>query len=388
MGYDFDRVIDRRNTNSVKWDVGRGELPMWVADMDFAAAPPVLEAVKARAEHGVWGYAGLPEAWYDAYIGWWRDRHGLALEKDWLLFCTGIVPAIGCIVRRFTAPGEKVVVQSPVYNCFFSAVTDNGRQVLDSPLRYDGGAYAIDFADLEVKLSDPAATLMLLCNPQNPTGQIWDRQTLARIGELCARHHVLVVADEIHCDVTEPGTGYVPFASVSETCRDNSVICLAPTKSFNLAGLKTAAVAVPDPVLREKLARALNNDGVSDAGAFAVDGAIAAFTKGGSWLDELCAYIFENRKAASAYLEEELPQVKAVPGQATYLMWLDCAALPGDKTELAQFIRERTGLFLCGGAMYGDSRFLRLNVGCPRSLLEDGLARLKEGVRLWEREKG
>ena len=386
MTYDFDTIIDRRGTDAMKWNVGENELPMWVADTDFPTAPAIWEAVKARAEHGIWGYSVLPEAWYDAYVSWWRDRHGLALERDWLLFALGVVPAISSVIRSLTSPGDKVVIQSPVYNCFFSAVTDNGRAVWDSPLKYDGCTYSIDFADLEAKLSDPRAKVMLLCNPHNPTGNIWSREELKRIGELCAQHGVTVVADEIHCDVTAPGAEYVPFASVSDTCRDISISCIAPTKAFNLAGLKTAAVAVAEPALREKIKAALHADGVAEANAFAADAAVAAFTKCGEWLDQCNAYIDENRRTVEAFLEKELPQVKAVPSKSTYLVWLDCTALKGDKEKLAEFIREKTGLFMNAGRMYGAPDFLRLNVGCPRVYVEDGLNRLKAGVLAWEGE--
>ena len=389
MKYDFDTLTDRRGSHAVKWSVGENELPMWVADMDFMTAPPITEAVDACARHGIWGYTLLPDAWYDAYISWWRDRHGLAMEREWLLFATGIVPAIGSIVRRLTAPGEKVLIQSPVYNCFFSAVTDSGRQVKDCPLAYNDRtqSYSIDFHALDEALADPQVTLMLLCNPHNPTGNIWDRVTLGAIGDLCARHGVTVLSDEIHCDVTDPGVDYVPFASVSEACRDMSVTCIAPTKAFNLAGLKTAAVAVAEPALRNRVKAALHADGVSEVGAFAVDATVAAFTQCGPWLDEMRAYVAENKRTVQAFLQKELPQVKAVPSQATYLMWLDCSALPGDKRDLARFIRENTGLFLNAGEMYGGhgGDFLRINLGCPRSLVEDGLMRLKAGVEAWEK---
>ena len=212
MTYDFDTPTERRNTNSLKWDVAEGELPMWVADMDFQTAPEIREAIMKRAEHGIFGYSVIPDAWYEAYIQWWKMRHGYTMERDWLIFCTGVVPAISSIVRKLTTPAEKVLIQTPVYNIFFNSILNNGRQVLESPLRYDGKEYRIDFADLEEKLSDPQTALMILCNPHNPTGKIWDRQTLEKIGALCSRHHVTVVSDEIHCDLTDPGESYVPFA--------------------------------------------------------------------------------------------------------------------------------------------------------------------------------
>ena len=238
----FDKQINRRNTGSAKWNVAEHELPMWVADMDFETAPENAEAIRKRAEHGVYGYTVLGEEWYEAYQGWWQERHNFTIEKEWLLFCTGVIPAVSSIIRKMTTVGENIAVMTPVYNNFFNSILNNGRNVLESRLRYENGVYSIDFDDLEEKLADPQTSMLLLCNPHNPIGKIWDRKTLERIGELCIRHHVLVLADEIHCDLTKPGSGYVPFASISEACRDNSITCIAPTKTFNIAGIQTAAV--------------------------------------------------------------------------------------------------------------------------------------------------
>lgn len=382
MTYDFDTPTERRNTNSLKWDVAQGELPMWVADMDFQTAPEIREAIMKRAEHGIFGYSVIPDAWYEAYIQWWKMRHGYTMERDWLIFCTGVVPAISSIVRKLTTPAEKVLIQTPVYNIFFNSILNNGRQVLESPLRYDGKEYRIDFADLEEKLSDPQTALMILCNPHNPTGKLWDRQTLEKIGALCSRHHVTVVSDEIHCDLTDPGESYVPFASVSETCRQISITCMAPTKAFNLAGLQTAAVSVPDEVLRHKVWRALNTDEAAEPNAFAVEAAVAAFTRGADWLDALRDYLYENKKLAAAYIEKEIPGVRAVASQATYLLWLDCSGLIGCGREAAGFLRRETGLYLSEGSQYGGNGadFLRMNIACPRAVLKDGLERLKNGL--------
>lgn len=382
MTYDFDTPTERRNTNSLKWDVAQGELPMWVADMDFQTAPEIREAIMKRAEHGIFGYSVIPDAWYEAYIQWWKMRHGYTMERDWLIFCTGVVPAISSIVRKLTTPAEKVLIQTPVYNIFFNSILNNGRQVLESPLRYDGKEYRIDFADLEEKLSDPQTALMILCNPHNPTGKIWDRQTLEKIGALCSRHHVTVVSDEIHCDLTDPEESYVPFASASETCRQISITCMAPTKAFNLAGLQTAAVSVPDEVLRHKVWRALNTDEAAEPNAFAVEAAVAAFTRGADWLDALRDYLYENKKLAEAYIEKEIPGVRAVASQATYLLWLDCSGLIGCGREAAGFLRRETGLYLSEGSQYGGNGadFLRMNIACPRAVLKDGLERLKNGL--------
>lgn len=379
MTYDFDSLVDRRNQGSLKWDVGEKELPMWVADMDFQAAPAIRAALEKRVAHGVFGYSVVPDEWYNAYTGWWEKRHGFRMEREWLIFCTGVVPAISSIVRRLTCVGEKVLVQTPVYNIFFNSIVNNGRKPVECPLSYDGTEYSIDFAELERQLSDPQTRLMLLCNPQNPVGKIWDREILARIGELCAKHSVIVVSDEIHCDLTIPGREYVPFASVSEICKNNSVTCLAPTKTFNIAGLQTAAVSIPNPALRSCVDRGLNNDEVAEPNVFAVCAAVAAFTEGGDWLDALRGYLFESRQRVKEFLEKELPCIRLVPGDATYLLWLDCSAVTEDTEQFAEEIRRKTGLYLSAGGQYGKGgeRFLRMNIACPHSVVEDGLHRLK-----------
>lgn len=382
----FDMPVNRRNTNSLKWDVKENELPMWVADMDFAAAPCIRSAIEARAAHGVFGYTAIPDAWNEAYMGWWKKRHSFSIEREWLIFCTGVVPAISSIVRKLTTPAEKVLIQTPVYNIFFNSIVNNGRQALQSPLQYDGSEYHIDFADLEAKLSDPQTTLMILCNPHNPIGKIWDRETLKKIGTLTAKHHVTVISDEIHCDLTAPGYEYIPFASVSEKCRDNSITCIAPTKAFNLAGLQTAAVMIPNDALRHKVERALNTDEVAEPNAFAVDAVIAAYTEGAGWLDELRGYLEENKNEVREYVAAQIPQIKVAASNATYLLWLDCTAMVGLASEAAQFIREKTGLYLSEGGQFGGNgdRFLRLNIACPRAVLRNGLNRLKEGLAAYE----
>ena len=381
--YDFDQVIDRRGTGSLKWDEApEGVIPLWVADMDFPTAPSVREAISERAAHGIFGYSILPDAWADAYIGWWRDRHHLDYAREELIFCTGVVPAISSAVRKLTTPAENVLIQTPVYNIFYNSILNNGRRVLESPLIYEDGEYAIDWEDLERKLADPQTSLMILCNPHNPIGKIWDKETLARIGELAARHGVTVLSDEIHCDLCDPGREYVPFFAASETCRQIGVTCIAPTKCFNLAGIQTAAVAVKDRFLRHKMWRALNTDEVAEPNAFAVSAAIAAFGQGGEWLDELRGYLAENKAFVRSYLKDRCPALTVVPSEATYLLWIDCSALTGDSRKLAGYLTEKHGVFLSDGAQYGEAgrSFLRLNTACPRKTLEMGLARLAEGL--------
>lgn len=388
MPTNFDKLTNRFNTFSIKWDVKENELPMWVADMDFETAPEIISALKERVNHGIYGYTDVPKEWNLAISNWWRKRHNLELDPDWLMFCTGVVPAISSIVRKITTVGENVVVQTPVYNIFFNSIVNNGRNILESPLIYNGIEYSIDFEDLELKLSNPQTSLMILCNPHNPIGKIWNKETLAKIGSLCKKHNVVVLSDEIHCDLTDPNVEYIPFASVNDECKNNSITCIAPTKTFNIAGLQTAAIFVPNPYLRYKVNRGINTDEVAEPNCFAVNAAIAAFTKGEPWLNELRQYIYENKQIVKKYLEENLTDINLVPSQATYLLWLDCSKVTNNSSELTKYIRDTTGLFLSNGTQYGKTgqTFIRMNIACPKERLLDGLQRFKSGVNKYKHE--
>lgn len=388
MPTNFDKLTNRFNTFSIKWDVKENELPMWVADMDFETAPEIISALKERVNHGIYGYTDVPKEWNLAISNWWRKRHNLKLDPDWLMFCTGVVPAISSIVRKITTVGENVVVQTPVYNIFFNSIVNNGRNILESPLIYNGIEYSIDFEDLELKLSNPQTSLMILCNPHNPIGKIWNKETLAKIGSLCKKHNVVVLSDEIHCDLTDPNVEYIPFASVNDECKNNSITCIAPTKTFNIAGLQTAAIFVPNPYLRYKVNRGINTDEVAEPNCFAVNAAIAAFTKGEPWLNELRQYIYENKQIVKKYLEENLTDINLVPSQATYLLWLDCSKVTNNSSELTKYIRDTTGLFLSNGTQYGKTgqTFIRMNIACPKERLLDGLQRFKSGVNKYKHE--
>lgn len=378
----FDEEINRRGTGSYKWEVEENELPMWVADMDFKTAPPIIEAMQKRVDHGIFGYSIIPDEWYDAYMSWWKRRHDFGIKKEWLIFCTGVVPAISSTVRKLTSPAENVIVITPAYNIFFNSIYNNGRNIVECQMKYDNGTYELDFLDLEEKCSDPQSTLLILCNPHNPAGIIWTKEQLARIGEICKKHHVTVLSDEIHCDITLPGKQYVPFAAASKTCEEISVACIAPTKTFNIAGLQSAAVYIPNEVLRHKVWRALNTDEVAEGNAFSADVAIAAFNQGEAWLNELLEYLAANRAYAEKYIKEQIPGLLVVHGEATYLLWIDCSHFGISSDELATRIRKKTGLYLSEGCEYrGDGKhFLRMNLACPKTRLEDGLNRLKQAL--------
>ena len=381
----FDEATNRRNTNSLKWHVGENELPLWVADMDFKTAPAIIEAIQNKTKEGIFGYEILPEEWFLAYQNWWKKRHHFLIEKKWLIFCTGVIPAITSAVKRMTSVGDNVLIQTPVYNIFFNSILNTGRHVLESPLIYENGEYRIDFAALEEDMKNPLTTMMILCNPHNPIGKIWDRDDLEKIGILAEKHHVIVLSDEIHCDLTDPQTEYIPFAAVNERNRRISITCLAPSKTFNIAGLHTAAVVIADEAIREKMFRALNSDEIAENGSFAVEGAIAAFTKGEEWLEELRQYLYENKTYVRKFIAEKIPELQVVYGQATYLLWLDTSAMTKDGAALAHFIRSKTGLYLSDGAVYGKAgmAFMRMNIACQRTTLADALERLKKGVELY-----
>ena len=390
--YDFDTVKHRRGTNSLKWDewdIPDNCLPMWVADMDFETAPEIKEAIIKRASNGIFGYSIVPDRWQKAISSWWEHRYSYKIDPEHLIFCTGVIPAISSIVRKLTTPNENVVIMTPVYNIFFNSIINNGARVLESPLKYINGKYEPDFDDLEDKLSDPQTSLMILCNPQNPGGRIWSRDELSRIGELCKRYDVTVISDEIHCDLTDPGRTYVPFASVSEICRDISVTCIAPTKTFNIAGLQSAAVFAYNRPLRHRVWRGLNTDEVAEPNAFAIDAAIAAYENGEAWLEELRKYIFENKSAVIEYMAENIPQVKVTHSDATYLLWLYTAEVCEDSHDLQEHLKSSAGLYLSEGRIYGagGERFLRMNIACPRSVLMEGLGRLKKGVDSYSQMK-
>ncbi len=386
MKYDFTKLTNRRNTNSYKWDVKEDILPMWVADMDFETAPEIIEAIQAKVSKGILGYTYVPDEWYLAYQSWWERRHNYSLQKEALIFATGVVPIISSTVRKFTTKGDKVVIQSPVYNIFYNSILNNGCEVLENILVYKDGTYEMDFEDLETKLSDSQTKLMILCNPHNPVGKIWDRDTLKRVGDLCFKHNVIVVSDEIHCDITKPNTHYIPFASVSHNCENNSITCIAPTKAFNIAGVHSAAAYAHNPDIYNKLNRALNTDEVAEPNAIGIEATIAAFNQGEAWLEELRNVVFSHRSKSKEFINKHIPELKVIEADATYLLWIDCSKLTQDTEELCKYFEKEVGLKVVSGREYGDGgkAFIRMNIACPIDRLMDGLERFSEGIKLYK----
>ena len=388
MQYDFDQVISRRQVNSYKWDVSQEELPMWVADMDFATAPEIAAAVQKRLSQGALGYNIVPDSFFEAYVSWWHRRHNYKIEKDWLLFCTGAVPAVSSIVRKVTVPEDYVLLLSPVYNIFYHSIINNNRQVLESPLCYHEGEYTVDYDDLEEKLSLPQTRLLIFCNPHNPTGKVWSPEALRKIGTLCLKYGVLILSDEVHCDLTHPDYTYTPFAAVAEDIAQITMTCLSPSKAFNIAGLQTSAIMVPNRDLYQQVKRAINTDEVAEPNSFAVQATEAAFNEGEHWLNQLNHYLAENRRYLLEQIRLRFPELHFVSAQATYLAWLDCSAVSQDSKALCDYIRRKTGLILSDGEIFGGNgrQFIRWNYACPKAVLQDGVRRFVQAVQQYKEE--
>ena len=378
--YNFDELVDRRGTNSYKWDSAPGGdvLPMWVADMDFRAAPPIIDALRRRVEHGVFGYVKVPGEYYDAVAGWFARRHGWHIERDWIMYTSGVVPAVSVVVKALCNPGDRVILQTPVYNCFFSSVRNNGCEVLENPLRNDHGRFTIDYDDLEAKAADPRATMLVLCNPHNPVGRVWTAGELRRLNDICLRHGVRVLSDEIHCELTRPGLAYQPFAAVSDDCRRNAIVANSPSKSFNTAGLQIANIISDDAETRARIDRAINVNEVCDVNPFGVEALMAAYNEGGPWLDALRQYLWGNYAALCSFFAERLPALGVTPLEGTYLVWVDCRALGATSDELAARLASEGRVMVNSGTMYGRAGegFIRINIACPRSRMMEGLGRI------------
>lgn len=385
MKYNFDEIIPRRGTNSYKWDsAGDADvLPMWVADMDFRTAPPVVEALRKRVEHGIFGYVRVPDAYYAAVTNWFARRHDWQIEKEWIIYTTGVVPALSAVIKALTAPGDKVMVQTPVYNCFFSSIRNNGCGMIANPLIYRNGTYQIDFADLEQKAADPSVKVLLLCNPHNPAGRVWTKQELTRIGDICIRNNVWVVADEIHCELVFPGHTYIPFASISQEFLMHSVTCTSPSKAFNLAGLQIANIISADTDIRTKIDKAININEVCDVNPFGVEALMAAYNDDEEWLEELKQYLFANYNYLRVYFEEYLPEFPVATLEGTYLVWADCSVLNQSSDETVKTLLEKEKLWVNEGSLYGEAGegFIRINIACPRQQLIEGLNRLRRALK-------
>jgi len=390
MRYNFDEVIDRTNYHSVKWDelettfgaIPKDVLPMWVADMEFRSPKPVIEAIKKANEHGIYGYTSRPLSYYQAIIDWMEKRHNWKVKKDWIAYSPGVVPALSLIVRSFCQPGDKVIVQPPVYYPFFRVIENNGCHVVNNPLKLSNKKYFIDWEDLERKVDDPRVKLLILCSPHNPVGRVWQKEELIILGEICLKHNIIVVSDEIHADILFKGYRHIPFASISPAFAHNSITCTAPSKTFNLAGLQTSSIIIPNKKYYKIYENILDSLALDENNVFGLVALEAAYRDGEEWLEQLLSYLNENLKFLMKYFKERIPKIKVIKPEGTYLIWLDCRQLGLSAKDLNNFMIKKARVALDDGYWFGTEGkgFMRINIACPRSFLEEGLKRIERAV--------
>ncbi len=390
MKYDFETLNKKRAGNSAKWDVGANELPMTIADMDFPVAPEIVQALQDKVAMGLFGYEEVPNEYFKAIADWYENEHHVRPQEDWMIFANGVVPSISSAVRRLTTQGDNVLVQAPVYNIFYNSIVNSGRHVLSNDLVYDKQTheYSIDFADLEKKLSEPLTNMMILCNPHNPVGKIWSVDELTKIAALCKQYNVKLFSDEIHGDITFNEGGYNPVFGLDDKYLDNVIVAVSPSKTFNVAAFHASTVIIPNANLRAQVSRGLNSEELAEPNLVAIPGSIAAYSEGHNWLVSLKSKLLANRKLVLDFVESNLPDVKWVPGDATYLLWFDVSKITDHSDELTKFIEDDTGLIVTPGTVYrGDGQdFVRMNIASPTEMIQDGLDRLKKGINDFNRK--
>ena len=387
MEYDFSRPTDRRGTDSYKWDSAPEAdiIPLWVADMDFETFPAITEALQRRVAHGIFGYTRVPEAYYEAVCRWFKKRHGWHINREDIIYTSGVVPAVSAVIKALTLPGDQVIVQGPVYNCFFSSIRNNGCEMVSNSLIYNKEElrYEIDFDDLERKLKHERARLMLLCNPHNPGGRVWTRDELTRVAELCRKYGVRVVSDEIHCEMTLYDNEYVPFGSLPDELSRDSITCCSPSKAFNTAGLQIANIVCRDAEVRNRINRAININEVCDVNPFGVIALQAAYSdEGYEWLTQLRKYISANYDLLLERFARELPKCKVMRMEGTYLAWIDCSELHIPSDEIEKMLMHENKVWVNAGSMYGaeGAAFIRINMACTSELLNEGITRIVNGL--------
>ncbi|WP_421382258.1 MalY/PatB family protein [Bacillus salacetis] len=379
----WNDCIERHNTHSVKWSFSDEEIiPMCIADMDFQVSEAITEAMKEKAKHGIYGYTTFSERYFRAIQMWWKRRHDLEVDREWISFSPGIIPGMNILLGILTEPGDAVIVQDPVYYPFYSTIENHGCTVLKNTLTYKNDHYQMDFADLERKAKDPNTKVLILCSPHNPVGRVWTSEELGRIAEICLKHDVWIISDEMHGDLVYEGNTHHPLFSVGEELKQRSILCAAPSKTFNIAGLQTSILLIPNQELREKYEHKLLSFGMSRPNAFGVEGTIAAYEQGEQWLDELLMYLEGNRQYAINYLQKNIPSVKPVAPEATHLIWLDCSELGMEHEELFEFFLVEAKIKFDEGYKFGPSgsKFVRMNIACPRERLTMALRRMDEAV--------
>lgn len=393
--YDFNQRINRRNTNSIKYDFalerkGRDDLlPLWVADMDFALPEEIVKEIRSSIELGIFGYSDPKEAYYEALATWFETKFGWRIKQDWNTITPGVVYAIATAIRAFTKENDAVLIQQPVYYPFQESIVSNKRTCINNELVYEDGKYHINFDDFEKKIIENQVKLFILCSPHNPVGRVWTKEELTKMGEICLKHHVIVIADEIHCDFTYSNHNHIPFASIKEEFAENVIVCTSPSKTFNMAGLQVANIMIPNELLRRRFRQVNHATGYSQGNSIGITAATAAYKKGAVWQQEVKQYIEENVNYVQRVLQERIPEIKLVEPEGTYLIWLDCSALGLDTDELEDLIVNDAKLWLDSGSMFGEAsnQFQRINVACPRSVIEQAMKQLEEAVIL-RRERG
>lgn len=386
MTYDLQQYTERRDGDSVKWmNPDPDVIPMWVADMDFKVAPFILEALEKRVQHGIFGYVNVPDSYYQAVIEWFGKRRGWHIEKEWIQYIPAVVPAISCVIKAFTQPGDTVVINTPAYNCFFSSIRNNGCECSASPLKRVGNSFEPDFADIEARVANPKAKLFLLCNPHNPSGRVWTKEELQKIADICLKHNTIVVSDEIHCEIEMPGHTFTPLASLGQEYQDNCITLCSPSKAFNTAGLQIANIICNNPQWRSKIDRAINDNEVCDVNPFGVTALQAAYSaQGEEWLKQMNAAVWENFCTLRDRFAAELPMLPVCDLQGTYLAWVDFSALvrKGISTESVQdTLLEKHKVWINAGGMYGDSNYMRINLAGPKALIDKGIERIIKGIK-------
>lgn len=384
MKYNFDKIIKRRNTKSVKWDLGEEDvIPMWVADMDFEVLDVITDKIIERANHPIYGYTIPNDEYYNSIIKWWKDRYNYSIKKDWISYSPGVVPAVNMLIRAFTNPGDRVLLQTPVYHPFYEAVKNNGCELVENPLRLVDNKYFMDFEDLERKFKDYNVKVMVLCSPHNPVGRVWTKEELLMLGELCLKYGVIVISDEIHCDLVYKDYKHIPFPSISDEFAKMGVMCTAPSKTFNLAGLQVSSVIIPNEILRKKFNHILDCNGLMLPNIFGIEALEAAYNHGEKWLNQLIDYLKGNLEYLTEFIEENIPKVKVIKSEGTYLVWLDCRELNMGPKELHEFFLIEAKVWFDEGYIFGNAGdgFERVNIACPRSILEEGLRRIDKAIK-------
>lgn len=381
--YNFDEIIDRRGTNCYKWDDTDDpeQLPLWVADMDFRTTPEIIEALHQRIDHGIFGYTFASDSYYEAIQQWFDKRHHWQIERSNIIPISGVITAMAAILKALTLPGEKVLVQSPVYHVFYAIIKNSGCIINKNPLKAQNDTYVIDFDDFEQKCSDPKTTVFVLCNPHNPVGRVWTKEELERIAEICERHEVTVIADEIHCELIMPDYHFQPFATINAWTAHNAIVLNSPTKAFNLAGLQISNIVCANPTLRRRINRVIQINEVGHVNPFGLIALEEAYRHGGEWLDELNAYLYDNYKWLKTYCDQHLPQAKVCQLEGTYLVWVDFTAYGMSSKTLYDTLLQQAHVRLNEGAMYGDDEqttHMRINIACPRKTLEQAMERIKQ----------